>query len=526
MSHRAGGHSGGRRAGLPGFPRAGLLCALAGLALALAFPDWEQAWITLLAPAALALALEGLDRPGRRGALRQAFGRGWCFGLGFFGLALFWIARLPLTELKHAWVLYPGHLLLVSYLSCFTGLATFSYVLLRRLGLARWLAFPLAWLGMEQLKAMGEMGFPWLSLGYAWFRTPQLIQWASWGGVAAVSLWVCACNGLLIQAAHSRRPAARLGWLLAVGVVFAGVWVSGDRMARALPRGREIRIGIVQPNISGDIKWNPKYLFQNLAVHVRMTEELARRKPDLIVWPETAVPSYFRFDPEAFRVVTDLARRVRIPLLTGFPDARVGGGDRPLSYNSATVLDSTGRLERIYDKMHLVPFGERMPFQKTFPFLGRLDFGQAEFMPGETPAALDAGPARAGVLICFESIFSEPSRSEVLAGANLLVNITNDEWFGARHAPWQHASMAVFRAVENRTGLVRCANTGISFVVDPDGRIRAATPAFESRLLLESVQLQVRESAFTRRGNRFALMMLWACALGCAGGAARSRLTA
>lgn len=525
MSHRAGGPSGGRRGGLPGFPRVGLLCALAGLAMALAFPDWEQPWITLVAPVVLGLALEGLERADRPGALRQAFGRGWCFGVGFFGLALFWIARLPLKELKHAWVLYPGHFLLVSYLSCFTALAALGYVLLRRLGLARWLAFPLAWLGGEQLKAIGEMGFPWLSLGYAWFRTPQLIQWASWGGVAAVSLWVCGCGGLLLEALRSRSAPARFGWVLAAAGLFAGAWFSGDRMARDLPHAREIRVAIVQPNISGDIKWNPKYLFQNLAVHVRLTEEVARRNPDLIVWPETAVPSYFRFDPEAFRVVTDLARRVRIPLLTGFPDARLGGGDVPLSYNSATVLDSTGRLERIYDKMHLVPFGERMPFQRLFPILGRLDFGQAEFTPGKSPLVLQAGPARAGVLICFESIFAEPSRSEVHSGADLLVNITNDEWFGARHAPWQHASMAVFRSVENRVGMVRCANTGISFVVDPDGRIRASTPAFQTRLVVERVQLKASDSAFTRVGNRFASIMLWGLILGSMGGAARSRLT-
>ncbi|HVP39184.1 MAG TPA: apolipoprotein N-acyltransferase, partial [Candidatus Saccharimonadales bacterium] len=293
-----------------------------------------------------------------------------------------------------------------------------------------------------------------------------------------------------------------------------------------VPAGRALRVAIIQPNIQGDIKWDPRYLVQNLGVHLRLTRAAAEERPQLVVWPETAVPSYLRYDDLAYAHVTSLARELRLPILTGFPDARPDGRGGHLDYNSSSVVLPSGELDGLYDKVHLVPFGERMPFQRWLPFLGRLDFGQAEWTPGAQARPLDAGVARCGVLICFESIFTSIAREEVRSGADLLVNITNDEWFGRRAAPWQHASMAVLRAVENRTGLVRCANTGVSFLVDPDGTVRRATAVFQAAVVVDSVRLGQGGSFYTRHGDWLAYGLLGLCAALLAAGAAASRLTA
>jgi apolipoprotein N-acyltransferase len=254
-------------------------------------------------------------------------------------------------------------------------------------------------------------------------------------------------------------------------------------------------------------------------------EAVAAGRPDLVVWPETAVPSYLRYDDMSWTAVTSLTRATGVPLLTGFPDARPDGRGGHLNFNSSSVVLPSGALSGSYDKVHLVPCGERMPFQGWLPFLGRMDFGQAEWTPGSHTRYLGAGAARCGVLICFESIFTSIARDEVRGGANLLVNITNDEWFGPRAAPWQHASMAVLRAIENRTGLVRCANTGVSFLVDPDGTIREATPVFRPATVLGDARLGTGGTFYTRHGDWLPLSAMWLCIALLGWSVAFSRLT-
>ncbi|HVP37631.1 MAG TPA: hypothetical protein VMS93_00455, partial [Candidatus Saccharimonadales bacterium] len=208
-------------------PGGAALALAGGLALALAFPDWRLPFLSAGALVPLGLALEALAATGAPRPLRRAFGRGWVFGLGLFGLGLFWIARLPLKEVTHPWVLYPALLVLMAYLSLFPGAAALAYVLLRRARVPAGAALALAWLAGEQLRAMGELGFPWLSLGYAWYQHPAMLQWAAWGGLGAVSLWVAACDGLLFQALLTPRPAGRAALALAAPVLATAVALSG-----------------------------------------------------------------------------------------------------------------------------------------------------------------------------------------------------------------------------------------------------------------------------------------------------------
>ncbi len=480
-----------------------LLSALSGGALmAFAFPDFNLPWLSLVALVPLGWTWELHARPGEVRALRGAFGKGYLFGIGLFGLGLRWIAQLPLKELTHPWVLAPAQALLVLYLSSYIGLAGVLYIWVRRARVPAGPALVLSWLAVEWFRSEGEMGFPWFSLGYAWFRSPEMIQWASLGGVAAVSAWVAGANALLLEGLLRRGVRSRAALILAaVGLLALVAW-TGIQMRRSIPGGESVRVALIQPNISGDRKWNPIYLHENVLIHRAMTLALAARHPQLAIWPETAVPAYLRYDDTTLAMVEGCVDSLGAPLLVGFADARrAKPGARLESFNSAAVVNPGGSLGPVYDKMHLVPFGERLPFQSLFPFLGRIDFGQAEWLPGSEARALEAGPTRVGVLICFESIFSEPSRTQVKNGARALVNITNDEWFGAHDAPWQHAGMSVFRSVENRVGLARCANTGVSFLVDPDGTIAHSTGLFVPASRVESLRLGGEPTFFNRHGE-------------------------
>src|SRR5206468_11417560 len=213
-------------------------------------------------------------------------------------------------------------------------------------------------------------------------------------------------------------------------------------------------------------KWDPAHLAETLGIYRAMTLGSVTRLPDLVVWPETAVPLRRRDDP-AWAYVEDVARAAGRHLLVGAPDWQLG---QPR--NSASLFDPHGRAIGRYDKRHLVPFGEYVPYHGALFFLDAIaGQGFPNFVPGAEPGLLSTPLGRLGVVICYEVIFPTEVRSLFTGGADILVNLTNDGWFGRSPAPFQHLAMSVFRAVENRTYLVRAANTGISAIVAPDGRI-------------------------------------------------------
>ncbi|MDM7914483.1 MAG: apolipoprotein N-acyltransferase, partial [Candidatus Eisenbacteria bacterium] len=270
-------------------------------------------------------------------------------------------------------------------------------------------------------------------------------------------------------------------------VLFLAPWVHGSIVLSQAPRDTidgpaGIDVAILQPNTSREIKWDPRYREIVIDDLLRRTREAGEKRPDLIVWPETAVPMVLLQEPVYLAQVEETVRAIHTPLLAGTLDYE-RTPDGYLAHNSAALFGADGRLVDRYDKQRLVPFSERMPFQKQAPWLSSLNFGQSDFSPGSRYVLFPVERARIGVLICFESIFPELAQRFVAHGANLLVNITNDFWFGDTAAPVQHAEMAIFRAVETRTPLLRCANTGISMVVDPWGRVSHQTRTFvEARI--------------------------------------------
>jgi apolipoprotein N-acyltransferase len=326
----------------------------------------------------------------------------------------------------------------------------------------------------------GGGGFPWNPLGVG--LTPWLpaVQLAEFGGVWLVSGLAVFVSGLLAWAVAERRGWRGLtaGALAVAAVLGWGAWRAAslddaDRVARA-GSGRVIRVALVQTAIPQDEKWVQSKIEM---IYSRLTEltRQAQADPDveLIIWPETALPDDVRNSVPSYALVWGLVTNGP-PILAGSLDAAEGDDGRPLYYNSAFLFDEQGRIAGEYAKRHLVILGEFVPFERWIPSGWARALGlPLSITPGQTGAVFRVGRGRVPLapLICFEDILPDLARADVRAGARMLVNVTNDAWFDEVMAPNQHLRNAVLRAVENRVPLVRAANTGISCVVAPSGRV-------------------------------------------------------
>lgn len=447
------------------------------------------------------------DSPGPRDERRASRGvrwAPWLTGIVFYVLSFWWIVRLPKAAMTVPWLIFPGLLTLGLYLGLFT--AIFGWLvrfIRRRLGWPILVTAPFAWAVAEWLKSSGEMGCPWANVGYALAREPVLIQMASAIGAPGLSIWVVAVNAVIAAAFVAPGWRSRTGAILAaVALLFVPIWWGLGRLAEA----RTVtlaRVAIVQPNIGSAEKWSPAMQDSVVRRMERLTREAAasRPKPSVILWPETSLPFYVRLEPVRLRRLIGLAREVGVPILAGYPDARLDSNGDLLTHNAAGLVLPSGSIAGQYEKIHLVPFGERIPFQGLFPFLGGFDLGQAEWTPGTRPVVFThAGPAF-GVLICFESIFPGHTRRFALEGAQYLVNITNDEWFGRTAGPIQHADLAILRSVELGLSIARSANTGVSMLIDPYGRVEVRTPLFTEAVVTGEVKVGIGPTLFAQWGD-------------------------
>ena len=454
-------------------------------------------------PAGLWLdAREGDGEAARRPGAREAWGFGYGLGLVFFALGLNWILYLSKVAVTVSWIMYPAWLAAAAYLALYPALAATLAALARRhAGIPIALGWPLFWLGAEWLRAQGELGFPWLHLGYSQWNVLPVLQLATLSGVSAVGAFVALVNGLVLAAFAARTPRARwsaaLGAALVLGLPFA---LCGPRIPHAATAGPAI--GLVQGNVPGSIKWSGKHEDQVLAKFMVLTRQAVGRGARFVIWPETSTGSYLKENLDQRMRLQAFVDSLDVAVLAGYPDYHFTGPKTYESWNAAGVFWPHTGLGPQYAKIHLVPFGERMPFQALFPGLGKLELGQAEWTPGTDPSPLPTPMGPAGVLVCFEAIFTDPARAEVLRGATWLVNVTNDEWFDRSGALSQHAAMSVFRAVEHRVPLARCANTGLTFVVDPWGRASAPPPVFEDAVIVLPLPAPAHErTPFTRFGD-------------------------
>jgi apolipoprotein N-acyltransferase len=435
----------------------------------------------------------------------------WLMGAVFYALTFWWIVRLPVAAMTHPWLIYPGLLALGLYLGLYVAL--FGWLVRfvrRRLGWSVLATAPFAWLVAEWLKSSGELGVTWANLGYTLAQQPVLIQGASVAGAQGLSFWIVAVNAMITAAILGRGWSSRIGWALvaAAAVAVPVAWGSARlREARTVPLAH---VAIVQPNIGSHEKWVPALQDSVVSRVERLTRAAAalEKRPSVILWPETALPYYVRLErPKLLRLLI-FTKQIGRPILAGYPDARLSAQGDLQTFNSAGLVLPAGSIVAQYEKIHLVPFGERIPFQRFFPFLGSMDLGQAEWTPGSRPVVFrHAGPAF-GVLICFESIYPSLARRYALEGAQYLVNITNDEWFGKTAGPIQHADLAILRSVELGMGLARAANTGVSMLVDPYGRVGAKTALFEAGILTGDVMEEIGPTPFARWGDWMTLLSI------------------
>jgi apolipoprotein N-acyltransferase len=309
-----------------------------------------------------------------------------------------------------------------------------------------------------------------------------------------------------------RRRAAAVA--AAAGVLIAtGAWGAARIADGALTRsGAPIRVGLIQANIAQEDKWKAGEARRIFTTYIAMTRDAVKRGAQYVIWPESATPFMFENDPAGQEALRALAREVRVPILFG-SDQEVAGPE-PTLYNAAFLVAPDGSTAAVYRKIHLVPWGEFIPMKRLLFFVSPLVDSFTDFSPGTEMVMLPVGSHLASTAICYEVVYPSLIRQAVQAGSELLTTITNDAWYGRSSAPYQHFALASMRAIEQGRYLARAANTGISGVVDPYGRIVRQSSIFEQDALVEQVRFLNVRTIYSRIGDAIAYVAIAIVALG------------
>lgn len=469
--------------------------ALAGAWFGFANPLLHFPPAILLLPAALILASLRAAGPA------HAFRSGFLTALPGYSASLYWLA-IPVHD--HGglpWALaLPCPVLVGALLAAYAGLFCMGVYLIRSRA-----AHPLAmsatgltWAALELARNHFLTGFPWLTLAQSLAPWPQTLGLAAWIGSFGLS-------GLLVALSHSL--VAGRGWSRAVAPALVLACLLPALTREPAQPAATASVAMIQGNIDQGLKWDENMQAQILGTYLDLSfRALDEHAPDIVVWPETAMPFYFQ-DPSDLTTGMRLgAARLGIPVLAGAPAYSIPAGpDAPpyVLHNRAYLLAGTGETLSWYDKEHLVPFGEYVPLGRWLPFITKLVPGQFEFRPGLNAAPLQTGDLAMGLLICYEAIFPELAQKQVRLGANVLVNISNDAWFGRSSAPLQHLHLSVLRAVEQNRAIIRSTNSGISAFIGPDGKIHGRTGLFSAEIAHDPALELLTETTFYHENFHF-----------------------
>jgi apolipoprotein N-acyltransferase len=515
-----------------------LLASFSGLLLSVCFPPFSCFPAVALALVPLIEAVWGKE-------WHYACRMGFLAGIVHFGTLLWWISptisqygNLP------GWVAWPVFGLLVCYLAVYPAIwsGLVGYWTVGRSRLPSSLALAGTWTLLEWARGHVLSGFPWGYLAYTLEPVPSLIQTAEIWGPCGLTFLIVLLNVLIwkffkdllsrgakdsVFLQGKRVRLAQLGLFL---VCLAGLWFFGklrmEEIAHNDNRLPELRVAAIQGAVPQDRKWDPAFQFATLNIYgklsLKATEGLDNSEADrdhgvkapdcLVVWPETATPFYFQVPSSLGEQVRSTARDLDVALLFGSPAYRVNSAGNVEYLNSVYLLDTDGATAGRYDKRHLVPFGEYLPWGWVTAWVSGLIPAVGQFSPGITSSPLSLQDLHVGVLICFESIFPALSRETVLEGANFLAVLTNDAWFGRTGAPYQHEIMAIFRAVETRRWVVRAANTGVSSLISPCGVRTAKTSLFEPCYIEGRIHLRKGHTFYVKYGEMWLLLfcLFWA----------------
>lgn len=489
------------------------LGGLSGLLALAAFPPFEWWFVAVVALVPMLWHLENLVEQARvvGGMKGPAFLTGWATGFALYTGLLWWILLLDSPTLSVPWFRFAAPFLLAAFLGLYTGLAAVAMVWIRsRVALPLTLIAPAVWTVMEFVRGRGELGFPWGAIGYAAVPSLPVLQAASVIGVAGLGAWILMLNATTVAAFRSGNR-----WNVIFGIALLVTPIVGGsvRLANAPEEGESVRVALVQPNVRNHNKWgeeNRPRIFHQLA---ELSREGVRRGAELVVWAETATPCYLLHDRTWRPFVEDLADSLDVTLFTGLPDYQRAAGDagvQRITYsNTGAAFDSNGNFRGRMDKIALVPFGEYIPFSRYVPLLDRVDFGEADFLPGAESILFEIDPLPPfTALICLEAVYPHLALEQVRMGARLLVNITNDSWFGAGSGAQFHRDMAIVRCVETGCGMARGANSGISVGIDPWGRQSGETGLFVETVSVVDVRLREGETLYARLGDWVTMLSL------------------
>jgi apolipoprotein N-acyltransferase len=462
-----------------------------------------------LAPLIVALGLEHAARPTPARVTWKSRSRffflGWLTGFVGFTITVYWVVGVMAQYGGFSsWLALPIGALLWAYLGVFTGAAAWvTGRAIRRFGVIGVWTFPVTWVAMEWARSWPYIGFPWAFLGTSQARVLPIVQLASVTGVYGLSVIVVLVSTAVAAVTLSRQARhvrATIGVAaLLVVIVAAGIFrVTGGNLTRA---GTPLRVGIVQGSVPQDAKFDPAFGESIMQRYLALSRQVIGSGAQLVIWPESSTPFFFNLEGARALPIRQLAVQTRTPFVIGTDDVTRVTGAPPLLYNSSIVIGVDGQAHGEYRKMFLVPFGEYVPFQSILFFVGPLVNAVSDFSPGTAPTVLDTGVGRVSTAICYESVYPSLTRAFVANGSQLLGIITNDAWFGTSSAAYQHFDQGMVRGVEAGRYIVRAANTGISGIVDPYGRVLKQTPLFEPLAFVADVRLLDDRTIYERTGD-------------------------
>ncbi|MGC8579136.1 MAG: apolipoprotein N-acyltransferase, partial [bacterium] len=499
-----------------------LLSIISGLLAGFSFPKYGYAILAWVSYVPLLFSIKTIN--GKRPVLRAYF---YGFISGFIAniILLYWVVvAMHRYGNINLIVSIFGLFLLASILSAlYWGPFTLLIKVFMNDSRAGELIFiPVIWVILEYIRTFLFSGFPWELLGYSQYKNLSLIQIARWTSVYGVSFLIMLFNVIVyelivwwynVESVRTKQYPMMFAKTIIVVLLITGVFVYGDitlsNTNREIKQATDVlTVGLIQGNIDQNHKWDPVYQNETMTSYFSLSQQAYNlAHPELIIWPETATPFFFQTEYNYREQLIRFVKAHNVYLLFGSPafDYTKNGINY---YNSAFMLSPDGSVIGRYDKRHLVPFGEYLPLKHIFFFLRKLTEGIGDFTPGRQYNLLEFQNVRIGTLICYEIIFPQLSAHDVRDGANLLVTITDDAWFGDTSAPYQHLSMATFRAVENNRFVVRAANTGITAVISPTGEIMKSTKLFVPGFIDYRVALLKEKTFYTVHGDIFVFVSM------------------
>jgi len=427
-----------------------------------------------------------------------------------------------------------GLYLLVSFLSIFYVFLAWVYQKTRALKGGFWL-FPLFWAGVEVLRTKGDFSFPWAHVGYTLGDSLEILQSLNWIGIFGYAVlivftntWLASHWSDLLAFVSQRRPKLLLKALLPVLLIPVLLYVVGAIRLSQAPDHEELigansglgasslKIAMLQPSVLQKDKWSPEFYRTVMDNLWTMMDQVDTSRADIVVLPETAVPDFlYRRRRVEYRRFQTWAKENQTSVLVGALnyDTKARPPRKRRFFNSSFLFEPSGNVEE-YRKIHLVPFSERIPWDDVFPLLNYVDFGEGDFSSGEQQHVYFKGKWNCSPNICYEAIYPYFFRESLDEGARILLNITNDGWFGESAAPYHHANLVRFRSVENGVPVARCANSGISVFYDAWGREFETTKLMERTIVYYEMPLMTERSLYSRIGGMVENFFFWFLLLG------------